>query len=357
MNLNFCFLFHVYANEEIVSAKTLVQDLRKFYPDSQIICIFDGYKNFEVKQYLELNSVTVVEGKNLKPQKNGAAYIIRFLEKFLELSNSEILIKVDPDTLVLRQFKEFPDLDVDIAGTLLQNEGIQFVSGGCIWIKKKTVSTILNSRILLDSRYKLLPIFSYKIPTSDELSLAEDRVLSQVASVLNLKQDNWIEVLCNVLPIEKVSDEWAIFHPLKYTIDTLPVEPVQKIPSLSVAKVKIQSQIIELAAQKQKNLIAGYSQEEQKLWAGKEVEARAILEQGISAANYLRTEAISTSGATTEAEIEVAILKLAQTIIQRAEQWRHASHAISGIRAYKWKEVEAMVDIEQVLSYKPQEGW
>lgn len=357
--MNYCFLVHVHNEAEVELAKKLIRDL-KFFHSCQSICIFDGYKNDDLKQYLKLNNVQVIEGKHLKLQKNGAAWLIRFLEKFLELSNAKALIKVDPDTLVIRSFKELPPSDTDIAGTLLQNESIQFVSGGCIWIRREAVSKILSSQILLDSRYKLLPTFGYKIPASNELSLVETFVLSQVAAILNLKQDDWSEVKCNVLPIEKASDEWAIFHPLKYKIPSIPVEPVEKVPSLAIAKARVQQQIIDLAAQKQQQLVASYSEQEQKTWEGEEgklAEARAILKQGIVAAKYIVGEAIALSGASTPEQIEAATLNLAQNIVSKNEEWRNRIGVIAGTRARKYTEVSAMNDITAIQSYPVGEGW
>lgn len=355
----FCFIFHVY--DEVEQSKILVQSLRRFYPNVQIISIFDGLKNSELKQYLESFQVMVVEGDRLKLQKNGAAWLVRMLEKFLELSSAEALIKIEPDSLVLREFKEFPLSSAGITGTLVETSCLQYITSGCFWIRRSAVQRILNSKILLDNRYKILRSFGYKKqPDEQEWLLNENIVLAQVSSVLNLGQENWKEVCCNVLPIEEATNEWAVFHPLKYQTTSKPVEPISTIPSLASAKVKKQQQIIDLAAKKQQQLVATYPEQEQKSWEGPEgkvAEARAILLEGINVAKSIRTEAIASFKPTSEAEIEAATIALARIIVQKTEELRHALGFIAGTRARKYKEVEALTELDAVLAYKVEEGW
>lgn len=128
--------------------------------------------------------------------------------------------------------------------------------------------------------------------------------------------------------------------------------------TLPEAKTYIQQQIIELAAQKQERLIAGYSAAERDTWDKKQDEAKAYVDSdGISQAKYLRIEAIAFCGASTESQIRAATMELARTVLRKADELFAVSAAISGTRARKWAEVEAMSDVQKVLGYPVDQGW
>ena len=127
--------------------------------------------------------------------------------------------------------------------------------------------------------------------------------------------------------------------------------------TLEQAKLYVQQQIIDLAASKQESLTAGYSPTEQGTWDRKEQEAIAYLAGEPDKAKYLQIEAAAMAGTSNPQQVEAATAELARVIIERADQLRTASYIISGTRARKWGEVEAIVDIEEVLAYSIEAGW
>lgn len=140
--------------------------------------------------------------------------------------------------------------------------------------------------------------------------------------------------------------------------------PTSTLPSLELpltveeAKQKMQQQIIDLAAKKQAALVSGYSPTEQATWDFKQREASTYLASGnIEDCKYLRAEAIAMTGASDEVTIGKVTQQLALVIVQKADQLRLASSVISGIRARKWNEVEAMTDIKEIMNYPLYQGW
>lgn len=124
------------------------------------------------------------------------------------------------------------------------------------------------------------------------------------------------------------------------------------------AKSHIQQLIVDLAAKKQEALVEGYSPTEQSTWDYKEREARAYLETGnIEECKYLKAEAIAMTGVTDEIAIGNVTQQLAHVIVSKAEHMRLASSIISGTRARKWNEVEAMLDVKEIMSYPVESGW
>lgn len=128
---------------------------------------------------------------------------------------------------------------------------------------------------------------------------------------------------------------------------------------LASAKLQVQQQVVDLAAQKQEALTAGYSDTERDTWDRKEQEAQSYLKYGnLADAKYLKAEAEAMVGSgATDAQVRTAIKQLASVIIQKADQMRLASAVISGTRARKWQEVNQLQTIEQVLAYEVESGW
>lgn len=368
MSQNSCFLFHVY--NEIEPAKIIANSLRSFYSNNDIICIFDGLKDSQLKTDLEALGVKVIEGSRLKPQKNGAEWITRFFQVFLQNSNAPSLIKIDVDSLVLRRFNSYPAAKTSMAGSFYDFDDLRVLDGGCYWIARPTVNQILASRLLEDSRFTNLKTFGYQrfsakltgssVGASDEWILAEDKVIGAIANLLCFKQEEWSEISSSQYPIEQASNKWAVFHPLKYKrVSSTPYQ--NQIPqTINGAKAKVLQQIVDYAASLQAQLVKDYPEQEQKTWEGDEgkvAEGRAILEQGIAAARYIKAEAIAATGASTPEQIEVATLALAQIIVQKNEEWRSRIGIIAGTRARKYAEVMALTDIAAVQSYPITSGW
>lgn len=135
-------------------------------------------------------------------------------------------------------------------------------------------------------------------------------------------------------------------------------QPMNVPETLPEAKLYIQQQIVSLAYQKQESLGEGYPPTEKNEWGNKEQQSAAFLATGdITLAKYVKIEAIANTGAQTEPEIYAATKFLAEIIVAKADELRTVGALISGTRARKWAEVEAMDDVQQVLDYPVEEGW
>lgn len=151
-----------------------------------------------------------------------------------------------------------------------------------------------------------------------------------------------------------VGGEWVEGHE-----NPRPITDFNSYPqSVEEAKKYIQQLIIDLAAKKQEALVEGYSPTEQATWDYKEREAVAYLQTGkMDFCKYLRAEAIAMTGASDEIAIADAVGFLANVIVQKADGLRIASSIISGTRARKWNEVEALGNIKEIMSYPVEQGW
>lgn len=142
----------------------------------------------------------------------------------------------------------------------------------------------------------------------------------------------------------------------------IPIEPDSQLnfypQTIVEAKKYIQQLIIENAAKKQEALVSEYSPAERDTWDVKEREAREYLEtRDITKCKYLRAEAIAMTGANDEITIGNVTQQLAYVIVRKADQLRLASATISGTRSRKFREVDLIADIKEVLDYKVEEGW
>lgn len=117
-------------------------------------------------------------------------------------------------------------------------------------------------------------------------------------------------------------------------------------------------QLSEIASVKHESLTAGYSNTERDTWESKEREATLLFEtNNVGDAKYLAIQAIATTGATSESDILSATKQLGAIVLAKADQLRTISALISGARARKWAEVEALTELEEILSYPVAEGW
>lgn len=218
-----CFIFNVYRDEE--QAKNLVQQLKSTFPNAEIIGLLDGKPSGDIAPYLEPLQVEYIQGKRLKPQFNGGAWLERIFKIYLEESSADYLVKIEPDSTVFRPFNTIPD--TEIAGTLIQiADGRELVHGGCVLFKREAAEKIVRSRLLENPKYKFDRRFGYRRyeppylqegeVRSSEWIISGDAVLADIIQELNISVENWTEVSCGVHPREMASDKWAVFHPKKF---------------------------------------------------------------------------------------------------------------------------------------------
>lgn len=195
------FVFNVY--KEFDLCKRLINQIKTFFPSSDVFCIMDGVVNYELQNVCLENKITYVQGERLFKQKSGIYWIKRMFWHYLFNSNADYLIKVDPDTYLLKHFETIPNFD--IAGSIykVDNE-IKFIHGGCTLYSRKACNNIFNSDLIYNEKYTKSREYSYfrfnypykKENEERELDkfICEDRIIGDLAPKLNLSLGEWNEV-------------------------------------------------------------------------------------------------------------------------------------------------------------------
>lgn len=143
----------------------------------------DRCVNFIRASYNESNIITIPDTDNLKNIINGGAWTLRYINTFMA-TDGDILIRMDPDSLMLRAFSYIPD--VEYFGMMFNN---QYIHGGCKGYSRGFVQRILDSGLLLSEEYKNS---IYKCGNTNLASC--DLISMDVAIKLNATITHWTEV-------------------------------------------------------------------------------------------------------------------------------------------------------------------
>lgn len=216
-----CFFFGIYQEYEL--AKRLVDQLRKFYLDSEIICLADGSYDQDFAQLAISASVQYVQGTRLKLQQFGTAWIARNFQAILALSSAPNVIFLDPDSFILRPFAYLPESEV--AGNLIPlPNGSLLLQGGCVFFKRSAIEKVIASQLLADPKYNH-PSFGYlryqlpylqknEQPDSAWL-ISEDLVNTDIINRLGLSIQEWSDVFCRLRELCPDPEFYAVLHPVK----------------------------------------------------------------------------------------------------------------------------------------------
>lgn len=218
------FCFTVY--KEFSLATRLINQIRSYYPESDVICIMDGTCNIEFIHLCEQEQVVCIEGKRLYVRHLGGAWVERLLKTYLERSNADYMIKLDPDSYLRRKFSGFPDTDLGGSLSKLNHLSFTLIQGGCRFQTRETCDKILASNLLKDSQYREKNLFSRSRSQAHYFKLGEqfedikhpgeDAIISHVVSTLNLSISDWAEVHCrDVDNYCQDADRYAVIHPVR----------------------------------------------------------------------------------------------------------------------------------------------
>jgi hypothetical protein len=185
-----CFIVNVQSIDERF-AYPLIGQIRRCFRDAMILVITDGYHSEPLKKVcLEFNSVYVKTHDRLRLLEYGGLWTNRFLTYFVS-SNSNILIKIDPDSCLWRRFNQaFPIQDM--FGTLKKVDEITYIRSAFIGIWRTAATRILESGILKDEHFKDQNL--YGVLTNGEMLSKQDVILGVVANRLKLRLADWAEV-------------------------------------------------------------------------------------------------------------------------------------------------------------------
>jgi hypothetical protein len=92
-------------------ATRLVHLLKKHYPDATVIAIADGTHNSDFDRLCQDLGIIYKCDRRLKLPQHGGLWMLRLFQAFLDLTDADIQIKLDPDTLLWRKFAFYPDSD------------------------------------------------------------------------------------------------------------------------------------------------------------------------------------------------------------------------------------------------------
>jgi len=108
--MNFAFGINVIRGEENALRQS-VEFLRRAYPTAPIVILCDGCPadtfNFI---HADLNSY-IVEGPRLRLHPTGGQWLQRWLSSLIDF-HTDYIVKLDPDTRIMRKLSQFPDADM-----------------------------------------------------------------------------------------------------------------------------------------------------------------------------------------------------------------------------------------------------
>lgn len=209
---NPCFVLHVWSAADQKLARSTIAEINSFYPDSPLFVIGDG---------VEPNALGVfipVIGERLKTPEFGGEWTQRYLDLFLEHTACQVLIRLDPDTKLLRRFNYFPSAAVFGCKTEWGT-----TRGGCVGFSRQGAAAIASSGYLRDDKYRnnrqfLYSRYSlYRKPyekiDGNPITL-QDRIVADVVDRLNLETADWSDEV-NILFREgcPLHLNYAAIHP------------------------------------------------------------------------------------------------------------------------------------------------
>ena len=230
------FYFNIYKNE-IYACRLLLQ-LRKFYPNSEIVIICDGEANlysinnirdYHDRMFPDSPPFVLIKGDRLK--NVGPEFTQRNFKCVLNNTTSDLVIKLDPDSYMWRSFSYIPEGDwigyVKLLAIPYLSRRFDFISGGCFGMKRNVIKEIYNSELLLSDEYRTPESFydrytrhrKFADPVCDESIYRENLVLDDVANRLGVTPVQWDEVYCTQHgeQLQNPDDlKYAVTHPVRY---------------------------------------------------------------------------------------------------------------------------------------------
>ena len=190
-------MFAVTVFQDQTLARTCIQSLKKFYSDP-IVCFADGTQDEAFENFCKDQDVSYIEGSRLKLPRYRGAWTRRFMLEFL-CTKEQILIKVDPDTVV-NSHAVIPEAEA--FGTI-RNEWV--LSGAAVGFRRSCVERIMLSGLLLDPIYetkfyypRFYPPFLKPGETqSTEMISCQDEITTDVMRRLKIPYSDWPSVSLN----------------------------------------------------------------------------------------------------------------------------------------------------------------
>lgn len=182
--------------------------------EEKIVVRFDGQKNPLSSEFPCEKRVFLVWGsERLKQRGYGGRNAHNYLNLYLSFSKDDTLIKIDPDTGVNRA-PILPD-SFDVASNVLDLGEDKYLQGGAMAFSSYAAHRIIDSKILLDDKYKGLD-WCYRWQRKEWIP-CEDKILYDVIQRLKLNLVDWNDVYATrydsfnpPYPMES----YSFYHPL-----------------------------------------------------------------------------------------------------------------------------------------------
>jgi len=203
--MTFGFIIVIY-DEPQKQIDACVRSVRNVYPDKQIILISDGGPDIIIP-----DGCRFIRGEHLKELRFGGAWVHRLCEVGLTL-NTDKVIKIDPDTRVVRPFREMPD--ADYFGELMGNNkiGVNIIRGGCKGYSSRVLRQAFVEKWFLDSVFVNNDIFSYK-KRGRSNALSEDQATAWGFFKHGVSFTCWPEIMNENFNIPRFATKHRVFEP------------------------------------------------------------------------------------------------------------------------------------------------
>jgi hypothetical protein len=164
-----------------------ISDLTRFYPGAYV---------FKFNDCVE----------HLKTPDQAGKWTERYLRAFLA-SDADILIKIDPDTAVLRPAVNFPTSDM--FGECV----LGFPLGGAIGYSRVGAQKIVDSNLLQDAKYTTKD-YTYSWKGGEQVS-CQDKIMRDIVNRLSLSVAVWNEVCVRMSHLDSTmpTKDYAFVHP------------------------------------------------------------------------------------------------------------------------------------------------
>ena len=141
--INTAFIVHVFC-EKKDDVEITISKIKNFYPNSPVFIIYDG-----VQRHFHLGTIEK-EMCRVKIPGNFGEFTHRYLNVFLDETNCDYVIKIDPDTKVWKKILNLPDPTLPITFCRMSSDGIPH--GGAIGYTRPMAKLLVNSGCFIDSQ-------------------------------------------------------------------------------------------------------------------------------------------------------------------------------------------------------------
>lgn len=150
-----CFALHAFDEPEEQVARTASR-LAEVYPGAEVFLVEDGGNTYDHVQCSQR-----FRGDHLKTKESGGAWTHRYLGLYLLNSVAPYLVKVDPDTEVLKEATDFPQGEAVFSAVFAHDLGFgktwRMPHGGALGFTRAMALRLHSSKALLHPRFKDSP--------------------------------------------------------------------------------------------------------------------------------------------------------------------------------------------------------